>query len=207
MDDDRNRTPIAEEDRPIPKRVDDEIDNRIDEKIDERMMEERADQFAREQAGRTDVERTVLAERERAELAEKERLARAAAENRHLDDRTDRMASDRLASDRAEKVADATRPERTNAPRASRFIYWVLGVVEVLLGLRLVLRLVDANDGNAIVSLIYGISDVLIVPFRGIIAQSQTPGFDVQTLVAMVGYAIVGIALAKLIDVLTPNRY
>lgn len=207
MIDDRNKTPVAEEERPIPKRVEDRIDEKIDEhlenrvdenqdvrkarEVDERVMEERADRYAREQA----------------EMAARHRPDQATAENRHMDNRVDRLAADRMANERADTVADAVRPERTYAPRASRFIYWLLGVVESLLAVRLILRLIDANSGNSIVSVIYGITDVLIAPFRGIVAQSQAPGFDVQTLVAMVGYLIVGVALAKLIDVLTPSRY
>ena len=63
---------------------------------------------------------------------------------------------------------------------ATRVITLVFTVIEVLLLIRFVLKLLSANADQALVSLIYGVTDPLIAPFRGIFAQpSGTPVVEI----------------------------
>jgi YggT family protein len=79
---------------------------------------------------------------------------------------------------------------------AKRIVSLLFGVIVVLIGLRIVLLLVVANESNAIVDFIYTVTEPLVAPFRGILSlDTVTPGggsvFDVAALVALVGWALI----------------
>jgi len=215
--------------------VDEHLEERTMEERADRFARDRADRIARDRAETdADIRSRELAD-ERARLMAEQRANRMNSarannlEDRVVDERANRLADERIdrrvddriddrIDDRVDRSVDnhvehvagptVVTPtpvvERTQAPMASRIIYWLTGVILALLAIRLLFELIGARTGNAIVSAIYGITDVLVAPFTGILAQ--TNGLDIQTVVAMVGYAIIGFALAKLIDVLTPNR-
>lgn len=90
----------------------------------------------------------------------------------------------------------------------SRIIWWILGVVEVLLGLRFVLELLGANARAPFVQLVYAISDVLMIPFTAVFRTSRVAGatFDWSTLLAMVVYALIAWGLVSLVRALSPRR-
>ena len=70
----------------------------------------------------------------------------------------------------------------------------ILLVITFFLGLRIILHLFSANPGTPFVAWIYNISNVLMSPFRGIIANVVLPGagvIDVPAIVALVVYVFV----------------
>ena len=80
-------------------------------------------------------------------------------------------------------------------------LYAIGGFIETLIALRIILRLIGANSGNAIVSWIYGWSTPFVMPFSGIFGQdatvvTQLPGavapsvFDWTAIIALI---IIGI--------------
>ncbi|MBA2253570.1 MAG: YggT family protein [Chloroflexi bacterium] len=84
-----------------------------------------------------------------------------------------------------------------------RLVVFVLGLVMLLIGLRVVLLLLNAREGNDLVSSIYNISEPFVAPFRGILGQEAISRggtyLDGAALVAMVGWLIVaGVILALL---------
>jgi hypothetical protein len=88
-------------------------------------------------------------------------------------------------------------------------ISFLFGVLEVILGLRLVFRLLGAYQGNDFTNFLYNLSDVFVVPFNGIF-NDQTVGkqgvFEFSTLVAMLIYALIALGLVALTRlVLFPN--
>lgn len=91
---------------------------------------------------------------------------------------------------------------------AVNLLNFFIGIVEVFLGLRLILRLFGANSGNAFVSWVYDMSSVLLDPFRGIFPTKEIADgivLEFNTLFAMLVYAVFGLLLLWLIAVLTPN--
>ena len=48
-------------------------------------------------------------------------------------------------------------------------IVFLFGLVQALIGIRIVLLLADANQGNSIVRFIYDLSAVFVAPFEGIL--------------------------------------
>jgi len=87
---------------------------------------------------------------------------------------------------------------RTLFARIVNSIYFLVGLLEVLLGLRFFLQLSGANPNNAFAQTIYGISDPFVAPFSPLfISSAEDAGavagkniFDVNLLIAMAVYAI-----------------
>ncbi len=79
--------------------------------------------------------------------------------------------------------------------------YFVLGVLEVILVLRLLFRLLGANQGNGFISFLYGLSHIFVGAFNGIF-NDQTIGsrgvFEVSTLIAMLVYALIAWGIVAL---------
>jgi uncharacterized membrane protein len=80
-------------------------------------------------------------------------------------------------------------------------IYFVLGVLEVILLLRFVFRLLGANRFSGFVSFLYGLSHVFVAPFNGIFndqALGSHSVLEVSTLIAMLIYALLAWGLVSL---------
>ena len=76
-----------------------------------------------------------------------------------------------------------------------RVIVLLFGLVQVLIGLRFVLLLLDAREGNALVSGILNFSQLFVAPFEGILRtdalHSAGSILDVTAIVAIIGWTIV----------------
>ena len=78
--------------------------------------------------------------------------------------------------------------------------YFVLGVLEVILFLRLLFRLLGANEGNGFITFLYNLSHVFVAPFNGIF-NDQALGhsvFELSTLIAMLVYALIAWGIVSL---------
>ena len=82
----------------------------------------------------------------------------------------------------------------------TRTVYFVLGVLEVILLLRLIFRLLGANQSSDFVMFLYNLSHIFVAPFNGIF-NDQALGssvFEISTLVAMLVYALIAWGLVSL---------
>ena len=87
----------------------------------------------------------------------------------------------------------------------SRLISIFIGLAEIILGLRVIFRLFNANPNAALVNWIYQTSSVLMQPFRGVFsAQVISSGYtlDISALFAMLMYAIIGTIVIALLSFL-----
>lgn len=88
--------------------------------------------------------------------------------------------------------------------RVYQVIWYVLGVIEVLLLFRMIFKALDANAASGFVSLIYAASNPLAMPFAGMFKQ-DLQGVQIGVLlVAMLVYAIVAYALVKIFQLIKP---
>lgn len=88
----------------------------------------------------------------------------------------------------------------------SRVVWYIAGVLLVLLAFRFVLSLLGANTTNGFADFIYTSSHLFVSPFFGLFSYQETFGashLEIYTLVAMAVYAIIAWGIAKL---LTLNR-
>jgi uncharacterized protein YggT (Ycf19 family) len=72
----------------------------------------------------------------------------------------------------------------------------LFGILFALLVLRIVLLLLGANEGNALVDGIYSITEPFVAPFRGVftldtIRPVGRSVFDIAAVVALVGYVLI----------------
>lgn len=76
-----------------------------------------------------------------------------------------------------------------------RVVVLIFGLIELIIGLRIVLLLLDARTGNALVSGILNVSQVFVGPFDGILHTNALSAggstLDVAAVVAFVGWAII----------------
>lgn len=85
--------------------------------------------------------------------------------------------------------------------RGTQIVYYILGIVEILLAFRFVLKLLGANAGAGFTSFVYGITYVFATPFLTVFKSSQIIAgsiFEWTTLLAMVVYWIIAIGIIKL---------
>lgn len=88
----------------------------------------------------------------------------------------------------------------------SYLVSLVIGIIEAILGLRVILRLFGANPGTGFVQWVYDTSASLMEPFAGIFPTATvTPGFaiDFSAIFAMIVYAVIGYLLKLLFDYVT----
>lgn len=91
----------------------------------------------------------------------------------------------------------------------ARVVWFVFGVIEVLIAIRFVLRMLGANSTAGFVRLVYGVSDVFMAPFRTIFGTGRVSGatFEWSALVAIAIYALVAWGLVALIGAVSPREH
>lgn len=86
-------------------------------------------------------------------------------------------------------------------------IYFVLGVIEVLIGFRFIFKLLGANPQNGFVSFLYSMSGIFTAPFSGIFDPFVSAGlaaksvFEPAAIIGMAVYAVFAWGLVSLIRI------
>jgi uncharacterized protein YggT (Ycf19 family) len=87
--------------------------------------------------------------------------------------------------------------------RAIEVIYLVFGIVDGLLLVRLLLKVLGTNPEAPFSSFIYGLTDFLLGPFKGMLpayASGKTI-FEPSVLIAILVYALIAWILAKIVEI------
>ena len=109
-------------------------------------------------------------------------------------------------------VTTETKRVATSSQTIEYLIYFLFGILEVLLVFRLVFKLAGASTASSFVSLIYGLTRIFILPFEGIFRRGYAQGVETtsvlepSTLVAMVVYAVLVWGIIKLVRILSGER-
>ncbi len=85
--------------------------------------------------------------------------------------------------------------------RGTQIVWYILEIVEALLAFRFVLKLLGANASAGFTSFIYRVTYIFATPFLNVFQSNQiTNGniFEWTTLLAMVVYWVIAIAIVKL---------
>lgn len=90
--------------------------------------------------------------------------------------------------------------------RMHQIIWYILTVIEVLLGFRMALMALGANPSSGFASLIYALSSPLALPFRGILPMDSSgiSRFEWSTIIAAIVYAVIAYGIVHLIQILKP---
>ena len=90
----------------------------------------------------------------------------------------------------------------------SRVVWYIFGLIDVLIAIRFVLKLFGANVEAGFVQLIYGVSGVFMAPFNTIFKALVVSGatFEWSALVAIAIYALVAGGIVVLIRAVSPRE-
>ena len=110
------------------------------------------------------------------------------------------------SSDSGERVA-IVEQGRYNF-RAAAVVGLIVGVVDVLIAGRFMLKLLGASNQSSFVSFIYGVTAPLVGPFHGIFANSGAANnvFEPAALVAIAVFALIGWGAVVLIRIATAPK-
>ncbi|MEO8469371.1 MAG: hypothetical protein ABI573_06850 [Chloroflexota bacterium] len=79
--------------------------------------------------------------------------------------------------------------------RTRRIVIFAFGLIQLVIGARFVLLLLDAREANGLVSGVLNLSQFFLAPFEGILRtdslHSAGSVFDVTAIVALVGWTVV----------------
>ncbi len=84
--------------------------------------------------------------------------------------------------------------------RGTQAVWYVLGIIEVLLAFRFVLKLMGANAAAGFTSFIYGISAVFAAPFLTVFRVTKVAGSTLEwtTLLAGLVYWMIAVGVVRL---------
>ena len=122
---------------------------------------------------------------------------------------TRQVNSDGTASVQTTEVVDNSNQKVDNTSLAARIIWFIGGVLAVLLAFRFVFILLGANSSNGFADFIYTVSHPFAAPFFGLFGYEQVYGeakFEVSTLVAIFVYLLAAYGIAKLLTIRRPER-
>ncbi len=97
--------------------------------------------------------------------------------------------------------------QRTVVQKFLASLWYLVGALELLLGLRFFLRLTAANPENIFADVIYSISEPFVAPFSTLfVSPAAAEGrviFDVNIIVAMLAYLLLTFLVIRLVTLLT----
>ncbi|PIP24254.1 MAG: YggT family protein [Candidatus Nealsonbacteria bacterium CG23_combo_of_CG06-09_8_20_14_all_37_18] len=85
--------------------------------------------------------------------------------------------------------------------RGTQVVWYLLGLLEILLAFRFVLKLLGANPTAGFSSFIYGVTYIFTAPFLSVFGISKVAGsiFEWTTILAMFVYGVIAFGLIKLL--------
>jgi len=102
----------------------------------------------------------------------------------------------------AEKVHTLIETEqRQTLIKISQFIWLGFGVLEGLIGLRILLKLIAANPQSPFANLIYEVTKPFLAPFVGLTPTPAANGvvLEIHSIVALFVYALISVLIERLI--------
>jgi len=87
---------------------------------------------------------------------------------------------------------DVAAERRLGFFQVTRIVWAILSLLEILLGLRFMLKLIAANPNSGFAVFIYGITGPFVAPFTGLVGTPASRGtiLEVTTLIGMAVYAL-----------------
>lgn len=120
----------------------------------------------------------------------------------HVVKKTTRQVEPQARGEAPQKVYE----KKKTIFRFNQIIWYILGLVEILLLFRIILKILGANPLVGFTSLIYAITTPLAAPFGGILATSVSGNTVIEwsTIIAAIVYLFVAWGLVYLLDIVYP---
>ena len=118
---------------------------------------------------------------------------------------SDGAAADQVSqTSTVSQVPTGGEAQDAQADRGNAWIWYIVGLIDVLLVLRIAFSLLGARSVG-FANLLYSITNPLVAPFRGIFPSPGVVGsyFDTASLAAIIAYVLLGWIVSRLIDLAT----
>jgi YggT family protein len=108
--------------------------------------------------------------------------------------------SEHLSVEEQKRAMDAAN-QNSAVARFVRIIFFIFGVLELLLAFRVILHVLAANPGNPFADVVYAISNPFVALFANLFANPKVGNgvLELTTIAAMVVYAIAAWIIGRLI--------
>jgi cation transport ATPase len=135
--------------------------------------------------------------REREEERVEDRRVREETSHEMMDHGEDRREETRVVEEPGHATSERVTHDRAEEQRRQFFkirqlVWTLMGILLGFLGLRFVLMLLGANAQAPFAAFIYGVTDLFVAPFQGLLGDPQFNGMvlETTTLVAIAVYAL-----------------
>jgi YggT family protein len=107
-------------------------------------------------------------------------------------------------AERIEIEAQLKARQRQTLLKLSQFLWLGFGILEALIGLRILLKLMAANPQSPFAQLVYAVTQPFLAPFAGLTATPAANGIvlEVSSIFALFVYALLSILVERLIWIL-----
>ena len=120
------------------------------------------------------------------------------------EERTSGPAGEQVVRSEHVSIPSMATRRAAGVERARQVIYFIFGVINVLLVLRFVLLLLGASQASSFVSLVYGLSRPFALPFQRIFAEPAFNGSVIEwaSLVGIVVYSLIAYGLVRVVELI-----
>ncbi len=110
------------------------------------------------------------------------------------------MSQNRISEVRMSE-RDPGQEQRLFSFKATQWIWLGLGIVETLIGLRVILKLIAANPESPFAAFIYSVSNIFLLPFAGLVGTPAAGGvvLELSSIIAMLVYALLAWGLERIV--------
>ena len=111
-----------------------------------------------------------------------------------------------MAESRSTVTTSRTRETRPSGGELTRrILVLIFGLIQVLIGLRILLLLVNAREANDLVSLILNVSQFFVGPFEGILRtdalNASGSTLDLAAIVAFIGWTVLELIVLWVVNI------
>lgn len=107
---------------------------------------------------------------------------------------------------RTRSVVQRTEVRPSGGEMTRRVVVLIFGIIQIFIGLRIVLLLLNAREGNGLVSFILDVSQLFVIPFIGIFNRDSLAAsgseLDIAAVAALVGWTILELVVLGAINLL-----
>jgi YggT family protein len=101
-------------------------------------------------------------------------------------------------------IHDVATEHALRIAKVCQLVWLCAGLVEVMIGLRVLLRLIGANPDNAFAGFAYNLASLFLAPFFGLVGSPAAGGsvLEVPSIIAMLVYAFVAWGVVRAVRLL-----
>jgi hypothetical protein len=109
------------------------------------------------------------------------------------------MSNENKVTEVRTSQSEPEREQRIFTFKATQLIWLLFGILEVLIALRIGLKLIGANPDSPIVALIYGFTYLFLFPFEGLVASPAVGSMllELSSIFAMLIYGLIAWAVER----------